>query len=58
MGAAVVRHAEGARIGDAAAAYPIGRFDHDATSSCRHHAACRRDAGRACPDDHDVDDAR
>ena len=58
MGAAIERHAEGLRVGDAAAADVIGRLDHHEAALGGGDTARRRDAGGAGAHDDDIDVAR
>ncbi len=56
--AAVKGYAEAGRVGDAAAADMIGRFDQGVTAAGGREPARGGDPGRTGPDDNDVDIAR
>ncbi len=58
MRAAIERHAEALRVGDAAAADMIGRFEQHVTPAGGGDLSRRGDAGRAGADDDDIDRAR
>jgi len=55
MGAAIVGHAEGLGIGDAAPADLVRRFEHDHAFAGRDQTPPRGNAGGAGADHHDVD---